>query len=281
MRNQNNQRGFTLTELIVVIAVLLILVAIIIPWLIGYIAHAETAADTANQRLLNTTTIIYRIYNPPPVFDPFDHLEASDNQRIQALVDADLLPTPVSTRRRGTRFRWDHGEQTWQYEKDESTEHPTLPSETSEPGESEPTPTEPSPELPEWNSGETYLGGTRVLYNGRIFEARHWTQGLQPGEVGHPWQEITNEWRNYNVYMSGSQVIHNGITYTARNWSENQQPGMVGHPWQELTDQWRIHNRYVGGDIVWYNGQRYRAKWVRDPGADSSPASSNAWTALD
>ena len=46
------KKGFTLVELIVVIAVLGVLAAILIPIIGGYIAKANTAADKANARCL-------------------------------------------------------------------------------------------------------------------------------------------------------------------------------------------------------------------------------------
>ena len=45
-----NKKGFTLIELIVVIAILAILAAILIPAITGYIKRAENAKDQANCR---------------------------------------------------------------------------------------------------------------------------------------------------------------------------------------------------------------------------------------
>ncbi|MFC7441072.1 fibronectin type III domain-containing protein [Laceyella putida] len=45
---------------------------------------------------------------------------------------------------------------------------------------------------PAWNAATAYTGGTRVSYNGKIYEAKWWTQGEQPdlsGEWG-PWKYI-------------------------------------------------------------------------------------------
>jgi len=47
-----NKKGFTLIELIVVIAILAILAAILIPAVTGYITKAEQARDSANCRAL-------------------------------------------------------------------------------------------------------------------------------------------------------------------------------------------------------------------------------------
>ena len=47
---KSNKKGFTLIELIVVIAILAILAAILIPAITGYIAKAEQGRDSANCR---------------------------------------------------------------------------------------------------------------------------------------------------------------------------------------------------------------------------------------
>lgn len=38
--------------------------------------------------------------------------------------------------------------------------------------------------LPTWNKNEIYLGGNKVQYHHKIYEARWWTQGEQPGTTG-------------------------------------------------------------------------------------------------
>lgn len=53
---KNNKKGFTLIELIVVIAILAILAAILIPAVTGYIAKATDGKDQANCRSLYSQT---------------------------------------------------------------------------------------------------------------------------------------------------------------------------------------------------------------------------------
>ena len=48
-----NKKGFTLTELIVVIAVIAILAAVLIPTLTGYIEKARVSADNQEVAVLN------------------------------------------------------------------------------------------------------------------------------------------------------------------------------------------------------------------------------------
>ncbi|WP_436936254.1 carbohydrate-binding protein [Halovenus marina] len=43
-----------------------------------------------------------------------------------------------------------------------------------------------------WDSGATYTGGDRAVYNGAVWEASWWTQGDEPGSSGQwgPWEKI-------------------------------------------------------------------------------------------
>jgi len=146
-----------------------------------------------------------------------------------------------------------------------------------DPGEGDDPGGEDDPELPDysdWDSGTAYLGGQFVIFDGRVFEARYWTQGQQPGLLDSPWQEITDEWRFFNIYDEGDVIVVDGKQYQAWYWTQNETPGIVGTPWQELTDQWVPSNRYYAGDTIFHNGLQYRAKWYS---VNSTPGSSSAW----
>jgi prepilin-type N-terminal cleavage/methylation domain-containing protein len=128
-----------------------------------------------------------------------------------------------------------------------------------------------------WDSEKAYLMGDRVEYNGKVFEARYWTKGNQPGLKESPWQEITDEWRDFNEYNEKDIVVYDGKRYEALYWSKGQTPGEIHSPWQQIdTDQWVVSNRYYQGDTVFYNGKQYRAKWNIDQG-ESPPGSTNAY----
>ncbi|MEG0629951.1 MAG: type II secretion system protein [Christensenellaceae bacterium] len=50
MKKKNNKKAFTLVELIVVIAIIGVLMAILIPSMMGFVTQAETATANANAR---------------------------------------------------------------------------------------------------------------------------------------------------------------------------------------------------------------------------------------
>ncbi|NLK17627.1 MAG: hypothetical protein GX304_03770 [Clostridiales bacterium] len=146
-------------------------------------------------------------------------------------------------------------------------EEPEEPGE--DPGE------EPLPDYPLWESNKAYQQGSYVIHNGRVFYARYYAKaGDEPGIVGHPWQEVTDEWRPYNLYEEGDEVIYNGRRFRARYYTVNEEPGLLTSPWQEITDEWRPFNVYEKDDVVIHNGSQFYARQDtknQEPGLISSP----------
>jgi len=64
MKKILTKKGFTLIELIVVIAILAILAAILIPSLLNYISAANKAAATANARSLLSEALLAEATDP-------------------------------------------------------------------------------------------------------------------------------------------------------------------------------------------------------------------------
>ena len=90
------------------------------------------------------------------------------------------------------------------------------------------------PDYPLWSADTAYIGGSYVIYGGKVFYARSWTKSGTPGLYESPWQEITDEWRFFNQYNYGDTVIYNGKTYKAKWVTQNSEPGSTGSAWELL-----------------------------------------------
>lgn len=103
--------GFTLVELLIVLAILGAIIGISIPLFSGYISRAEEAADAANLRVLNSATRVYEFSGPSP--DPFETAGTSDDALIQALITAGFLDGAPVPRQKDVSFTWDFGNKIW------------------------------------------------------------------------------------------------------------------------------------------------------------------------
>ena len=75
MIKRNNKQGFTLVELVIVIAVIAILAAVLIPTFSGIINKANQSADMQAVRQMNTALAADGAVNPTDIFGLFDVLD--------------------------------------------------------------------------------------------------------------------------------------------------------------------------------------------------------------
>lgn len=81
-----------------------------------------------------------------------------------------------------------------------------------------------------WQASKIYLAGDTVMFNGKEYRAKWWTQGNQPDQGG-PWEEVIPDdgqvraWRADLVYNGGDVVAHNNATYKAGWWTKGEEPG--------------------------------------------------------
>jgi prepilin-type N-terminal cleavage/methylation domain-containing protein len=115
MMNKNlRKNGLTLIELILVIAVLVILAAIAIPMISGFIERARISADQATLRTLNVSTIAYKYLHTPLDEDAFPGVE-QDQQRMQILVNEGFLNEIIRPQQPKADFNWNTESQRWLY----------------------------------------------------------------------------------------------------------------------------------------------------------------------
>ena len=99
MINRNNKKGFTIVELVIVIAVIAILAAVLIPTFAGVIKKANLSADEQAVRQMNTALAMYEAENGE-IKDLITAKKALD----EALVNVEGGLVPVT---QGYAFYWD------------------------------------------------------------------------------------------------------------------------------------------------------------------------------
>ncbi|EPF0317238.1 glycosyl hydrolase family 18 protein [Enterobacter chuandaensis] len=79
-----------------------------------------------------------------------------------------------------------------------------------------------------WNSAKIYHGGDKVLWNGKNYKAKWWTQGNEPG-TNDVWENLDKEkggeWEANDVYLGGDTVTWQGKTWVAKWWTKGDKPG--------------------------------------------------------
>nr|WP_305038483.1 leucine-rich repeat protein [Halanaerobium polyolivorans] len=119
-----SQTGFTLIELIVLIAILGILSAIAVPRFSGVIERAHISADQTKLRTLNSVTSIARIAMDSD--DPFIDVNKSDEELISFLQERDYLDGQFKAQTEDADFVWSFDDERWYLMIDGSSLHYLL-----------------------------------------------------------------------------------------------------------------------------------------------------------
>jgi prepilin-type N-terminal cleavage/methylation domain-containing protein len=108
------KQGFTLIELIVVIAILSVLTAILIPTISSYIDNAKVSTDLANVKALNNITALYRV--DALSSDPFMDETKNSEYLMQELVSSGYLNNVLQPQVEDAEFIWQWSNQLWVYQ---------------------------------------------------------------------------------------------------------------------------------------------------------------------
>ena len=114
----NNKRikdgsGFTLMELLIVVAIVVVLAVIAIPVFSAQMAQARIATDQANVRILNSASKVYGTFHETSSGDIFQGI-STDTARMDALISAGYLDEPPVIQQDKKSFKWSVSGQTWQ-----------------------------------------------------------------------------------------------------------------------------------------------------------------------
>jgi prepilin-type N-terminal cleavage/methylation domain-containing protein len=112
----NNKKGFTLIELIVVIAVMTVLAAIIIPAVVSNVERANESADMTHVRQLNLATQIYR-HNENILYENLLTNFNNDDLRQDHLVSLGYLSSRVEAKSSQYDIEWNSQLKLWIYTK--------------------------------------------------------------------------------------------------------------------------------------------------------------------
>ena len=97
MRN-TNKKGFTIVELVIVVAVIAILAAVLIPTFSGIIRKANIASDTALAKNLNTALAMGSVEGKPETFAEALSIIADNGFIVEEGSPKDVIENPKNER---------------------------------------------------------------------------------------------------------------------------------------------------------------------------------------
>jgi len=147
---------------------------------------------------------------------------------------------------------------------------------TDRPGGSAVTPTLPEPApsatpsddpaaspYPIWDTDETYVEGTRIVWHRNVYVAKWWTQGDLPDD---PTMDVSSSpWQLVGPVLPGEKPV------VVPTLPAGTYPG------------WKDGTVYSKGERVLYDGVAFRAKWYSqgdNPTARTTPAEPGPWIRL-
>ena len=123
--NSRQHKGFTLIELIIVIAILSILAAIAVPSLTGMTQRAKMSADLVVLSSLHKSTQVYMYIEDITQGDIFEGIDTNED-RIEHLKISGYLAGETEPKARGASFEWSIDRQVWLYNNTDFTENDSV-----------------------------------------------------------------------------------------------------------------------------------------------------------
>lgn len=105
-------KGFTLVELMVVVAVLTVLTVIVIPKAFAFSERVKLTADKANVRILNSATTLYSMSLHDDAQNVFEGTE-TDASRIEKLIESGFLDSVPEPQVKKNVFSWLEESRLW------------------------------------------------------------------------------------------------------------------------------------------------------------------------
>lgn len=169
VRRTDLKSGFTLIELIVVMAILSVLAALATLFVPALVDKARIATDRQNIAVLNTATQHYMSNATSP--NAFEVVSETNDSRIEKLIESGYLTEPVIPQQKNMVFEWSLLDQTWQMAAATAESEATLLAAPGEQQESESESSSEAKPASEFGLGldgessfiKTYTGTSTIL----------------------------------------------------------------------------------------------------------------------